>query len=270
MLYNTHTKYNMEYIGKSTISFLICVVCKINCAGGMKLSRFSTVFLVAWLVGTCFGAVAKKKSSPKKAVVDEEGANKRLKSLEEKIRAGTMVSLTDGNFTKFVIDRPREYGSLLMFTATDPKYQCSVCMKVKNNFDEISKMYNAQYNFSQVPSSQKIAFFRLEVDTARSIFSDLGLETVPRMYYLPPAPSSSLKQNLEDLEVDSRPFMEGIYGALNHINEFAKVEVNVVNLANCCFNVRTQDSHFVEPHPNLVSFGVVFTAMFFICQYRVL
>jgi hypothetical protein len=176
----------------------------------------------------CLSAATKKKNSAasnKKVNVDEDGAKKRIKILEDKLKSTSMISLTDTNFTKFVVDRPRNYGALLMFTATEPKYQCSVCMKVKNNFEEVSKMYNAQYNFSDVKAEQKLVFFRLEVDSARNVFGELGLETVPRMYYLPPADVAAAKQSMEDLEIDSRPFMESISSALGHIEQFSKVQV---------------------------------------------
>jgi hypothetical protein len=80
-------------------------------------------------------------------------------------------------------------------------------------------------NVFSIESVVKMVFFRLEVDSALNVFGELGLETVPRMYYLPPADVAAAKQSMEDLEIDSRPFMESISSALGHIEKFSKVQV---------------------------------------------
>lgn len=79
--------------------------------------------------------------------------------------------LFDKNFSSFVSDRPREYYAALLFTATGSKYRCSICLKVKPIFDDVAKLYHEQYEFNSSAIDKRIAFFRVEVDNARNIFS---------------------------------------------------------------------------------------------------
>lgn len=84
--------------------------------------------------------------------------------------------LFDKNFSSFVSDRPREYYAALLFTATGSKYRCSICLKVKPIFDDVAKLYHEQYEFNSSAVDKRIAFFLVEVDNARNIFSAMVRE----------------------------------------------------------------------------------------------
>ena len=120
--------------------------------------------------------------------------------------------LTDKNFTKYIGERPRYYHAVLMFTATGEKYKCAICVAAKTSFVDGATLYSEQYNFAagadsdlsaaaqttaeteeslMQEASKRVAFFILEVDNARGTFTNMGLETVPRVYALPPTRSAS-------------------------------------------------------------------------------
>jgi hypothetical protein len=190
--------------------------------------RFFAWFLLLVFLVAVFAA--KKKATPKSksaASSSVDDANKRLEILADKLRVTPLISLTDGNYSKFVVDRPRDYRAILMFTATDPRYQCAICGKALGLFEDVAKLYNSQYNFTEAPISERVVFFRLEVDNARSVFGDLGLETVPKVYSLPAASASTPRSNIHQLEIDARPFMEGVSTAMSHVNENAGLNVRV-------------------------------------------
>jgi len=92
--------------------------------------------------------------------------------------------LFDKNFSSFVSDRPREYYAALLFTATGSKYRCSICLKVKPIFDDVAKLYNEQYEFNSSAIDKRIAFFRVEVDNARNIFSAMVSKQCPIQFVL--------------------------------------------------------------------------------------
>ena len=143
----------------------------------------------------------------------------------EKLQGGSWLPLTDGNFSRFVVERPRSYHAVLMFTATAAKYQCSVCVQTKKSYTDAAAYYREQYDLGSVAEEQRIAFFLLEVDSARQIFNDMGLETVPRIYVLPPTRSDSPKMKMGEYEVEVRSLMEGVASFLGQVEARTKVPV---------------------------------------------
>jgi thioredoxin-like negative regulator of GroEL len=163
-----------------------------------------------------------KSSTPAKTNVEI------LSTLVEANRA--LLTLTDRNFSKFITDRPREYKTILMLTATDPKYGCNTCVKSKNNLEEVAKMYNSQYNFSKVSAGERVVFFKVEVDDARSVFQELQLETVPRIFAVPNVDVKSPKVPLENLEVDGRAFLETLAASIEHVNTLTGTQVLLIHI----------------------------------------
>lgn len=198
--------------------------------------KFVLYLLVVVILALAVNAASSKKKassssssssgSSSKDEKEKDPAKKRLQTIEEKLKLSPVLSLSDSNFTKFTTDRPRDYRAILMFTATDPKYGCSVCNRVKGTFEEVAKLYNSQYNFTELSPEDRLVFFRLEVDDARAIFGELRLETVPRLYALPPTTSKSPKIPMEKFEFDARAFMEGLKPALDQIHDTTKIKVN--------------------------------------------
>lgn len=141
------------------------------------------------------------------------------------LRSSQPIPLTDRNFSKFITERPRTYNSLVTLTATGTQYSCNMCVKAKVNFDEASRLYHSQYNFSSVPPEQRLAFFIVEVDDARNLFGELRIETVPRIYFVPAAGVESPRMQFSQQEVESRAFLEGVTSILELINDVAKIKV---------------------------------------------
>ena len=154
--------------------------------------------------------------------------------------------LSDKNFTKYVGDRPRNYHALIMFTATGASYQCAICVAAKATFVTAAELYSEQYDFlagntdvntnanardadasALHEASTRVAFFVLEVDNARGTFTSMGLETVPRIYALPPTQSTSPKLRMSDFEVSVQSVLEGPKGFLDEVKRITGVRVAV-------------------------------------------
>lgn len=185
---------------------------------------FSWVF-VALLVA-CEGK-KKPSTATKKAEksVEPESNNKRVEAISKLLPSTPVIALTDYNFTKFVTERPRDYHAILMFTATGAKYQCGVCVKSLGSFEEIAAFYNRQYDFNSTSTENRIAFFKIEVDDGRNIFNELQLETVPRLFFLPPVATSAPKMKISKFEVDNKVLLEGTNRILEEINTLTGVKV---------------------------------------------
>jgi hypothetical protein len=225
---------------------LLLLTVWIYCACAAKKKKTSTASTTSGTSKTTSSSSSSKKESTRtQKDIDKEAKSqadiqKKLEQLRDKINKNGVVSLTDDTFSKFVTDRPREYNAVLMFTATDPMYNCGVCVRAKGVFEDVAKAYNLQYNFTTASIEDRVVFFRVEVDDARQIFGSLQLETVPRFYALPPTTKDSPKLKLESLEIESRSFLEGLPTAIKFVSEVTKVKVRLNHLS-------FGSSHLVNP-----------------------
>lgn len=168
-----------------------------------------------------------KSSAASKSSGDSSSSsdNGRFDIIVEKLKTNSYIPLTEGNFSRFVVDRPRNYHAVLMFTATAAKYQCSVCVQAKKSFADAAGYYREQYDIASVPENKHVVFFLLEVDNARQIFNDMGLETVPRIYALPPTRADSPKMKMGEYELEVRSLLEGVGNFLQALEAMTKVPV---------------------------------------------
>jgi hypothetical protein len=185
-------------------------------------------------------ANAKKKTSGSSISKEKDNAAQKFNSLLSNIAANSVVSLSDKNFTKYVVDRPREYTAFIMFTATAKQYQCSVCLRAKSNLEEVASYYQQQYDFNSSSVSERIVFFRIEVDDARSAFNEMQLETVPRIYILPPTTESSPKMKISDYEMETKFLIESSAATLSEIHVKTGVKVSLrTSLSEYINNIHT-------------------------------
>lgn len=201
----------------------------------MRAYEILLVLTTLLLVSTQLALAAKKKKSTNKQSENPttstssstSNANK-LELLSKALKSGPLLALGDRNFSKFITDRPRDYYTVLVLTATDPKYGCSVCAKGSANLEDVAKLYNSQYNISEVPENKRVLFFKAEVDDARNIFSELRIETVPRTFILPPADAKSKKVPLQDHEIEGRGFLEGLQASVDTVNSITGVKIQIL------------------------------------------
>ena len=220
----------------------------------MKFRALLLLLVVAALVFSSYAKRTVSKKAEKKPVddFDEEDEdeisigsksnNKAASSGVSKLQQLFSVlqphaAITDKNFTKWIADRPREYHAVLLFTATAPAYQCAVCVATKQIFVSAAEIYRDQFDFlagsadgktdeSLDIAKNRLAFFVLEADTARTSFTNMGLETVPRIYAIPPTNANSPKMRLQDYEIQIHSIVEG--GAATLLKELKDITgVNV-------------------------------------------
>lgn len=173
----------------------------------------------------CEGKRKSSTATKKSAHVDDSTNNKRVEAISKLLTTNSVNALSDYNFTKFVTDRPRDYHAILMFTATGAKYQCGICLKSLGSFEEIATFYNRQYDFNTTSTEKRIAFFKIEVDDGRNIFNELQLETVPRLFFLPPVAVGAPKMKISKFEVDNKVLLEGTSRILEEIQNLTGVKV---------------------------------------------
>ena len=138
-----------------------------------------------------------------------------------------ILTLTDSNFTKFVQSRPRNYHAAFFLTASNKKYQCSVCKKAAKIYKQAALHYIEQYNFSKISMDKRIAFFYLDLDSSRNVFNSLNLETVPKLFILPPASVEDAKQIASKFEVPPESILEGVPNLISEIKTLTGIEIQI-------------------------------------------
>lgn len=197
-----------------------------------------------------FSAAAKKKKSSSKSSSSSaspsssstsSSSSSSLSKIDQISKAilsgGPLVALSDRNFSKFINDRPRDFYAVVVLTATDPQYKCSVCVKAKRNLEDVAKLYVSQYNISEIPANQRVVFFKAEVDDARNIFTELRVETVPRTFVFPPADTKSKKVPMQEYEIEGRGFLESLSSSVETVNNVTGVKVLLASSSIRIFNM---------------------------------
>jgi hypothetical protein len=93
------------------------------------------------------------------------------------------------------------------------------------SYEEIATFYHKQYSFNTTGIENRIAFFKIEVDDGRSIFNELQLETVPRLFFLPPVAVGAPKARISNYEVDNKILLEGTSRILEELHGITGVKV---------------------------------------------
>ena len=187
----------------------------------MKLA----IFLLSFAIFVSITLAKTKKSSTAKSkdVSAEENGLKRFRDIAT--YGPLVIPLGDGNFSKYISERPRLYTATIMFTALAAKYQCTICDLAVKNFRGAAAFYHEQYDFNSTSLENRMAFFMLDVDTAGNIFSTLGLDSVPRFFVLPSRGIGSPKQKMGEYEFDASMILKGPKYALEEISELSGIKV---------------------------------------------
>ena len=72
-----------------------------------------------------------------------------------------------------------------MFTAAGSTYQCAQCTAVQPQFQQLAYSYSKQVP-NVVSDDNPIVWAIADVDTARQVFAQMQLQTVPHIYIIPP------------------------------------------------------------------------------------
>ena len=166
---------------------LLFVVLLLSCSTLSESKRKSKASPKTTTTSSSSSASSSSSSSSKTSSNESPAAGEeRRLELASKLSQFPVLALSDGNFSKYITSRPRDYWAILMFTALDPKYQCNICSMLHGTFKEVASLYQSQYSFLDDPAAKRLAFFLVDVDKARNKFDEMQLQTVPRLYVLPP------------------------------------------------------------------------------------
>eukprot|EP01112_Ceratiomyxa_fruticulosa_P021716 TRINITY_DN774_c0_g1_i1.p1 TRINITY_DN774_c0_g1~~TRINITY_DN774_c0_g1_i1.p1 ORF type:complete len:348 (-),score=50.94 TRINITY_DN774_c0_g1_i1:41-1084(-) len=153
---------------------------------GSLIKQWLFVFAV---VALCFSLIVNGKEDtvekPKK------GKFEKLQSLAS---SQLVIDLDSQQFTKYVEDGARNYSVLVLFTANNPKYRCSVCPGITSEFMSFANSYlmyfDSDFN-SEKFLSNPIFIGKLEPDSGMEVFQTMKFTTVPHVLLVPPSTSTA-------------------------------------------------------------------------------
>ncbi|CAI8020488.1 Tumor suppressor candidate 3 [Geodia barretti] len=130
-----------------------------------------------WIIAIAFWSVLGERS--------EKGSNKlesRVSQLLEWNSRRSVITLSSDKFNAYVRSKPRNYSSVVMFTALKPGRGCSIC---KDAYDEYQIVANS-WRYSNDYSS-KLFFIMVDIDEdGVDAFQQLHITTAPTYFHFPP------------------------------------------------------------------------------------
>jgi len=194
--------------------------------------RLTWLIFVIFYVSSIANAARRRSSGSSGSSGDASSAgDKGQARVDELVRlkakyGGAVLPLSDRNFTRFVTDKPRHYHAAMFLTAKDSRYGCAPCNAAQKAFEDMATQYQNQYELDAVDASHRIVFFVIDVDSAREVFNSLKMETVPRLFIMPPkltddAPNHKASQ----YEVNTAAMLGGMSGLLEELNRVSGVPV---------------------------------------------
>lgn len=173
-------------------------------------------------------------SSNRKAAASSGGAGdtsaaageERYKELAAKLEKTQLpvLTLTDGNFSRFAKSTPRNYYTFLHFTALAAKYECGICEALYSPYREVAAFYKQQYDFGSAPVKERLLFVVVDVDHARNTFESMQFQTVPRLYILPPREAGQ-KVKMSEHELDMSAAHQGVAGLLEEVERLSGIKI---------------------------------------------
>lgn len=184
-------------------------------------SHVFTLVLLLSIVCLCISGCSAKKKSSAASVLEAFYRNGQLNLEElsdiqdENVDISSFLYLSDGNFTAYMIERPRLFNSLILFTATASNFKCSACISASELFQKTYSSYLELYdqtdlvvNFNSttvvadINSNQVSTFTRkkyddvlyvfvVDIDSSRDAFGLFGVDVVPKAFLLPPSTPAS-------------------------------------------------------------------------------
>nr|CAG4644945.1 EOG090X09EZ [Leptodora kindtii] len=131
-----------------------------------------TAFLFLAFIIT-FSECQKKKQ-------DMSGLNERYQQIMEMSAKRTVIRLNGNKYRELVRASPRNYSSIVMFTAMSPKRQCTICKHALDEYQIVANSfrYHQQY-------TDKLFFALVDFDEAQDVFQQLKLNTAPVIMHFP-------------------------------------------------------------------------------------
>ncbi|KAF3939367.1 hypothetical protein ABW19_dt0206850 [Dactylella cylindrospora] len=109
------------------------------------------------------------------------------------------ILLTDSIFNELTAS-PRNYSSLILFTALDARYGCTLCREFQPEFDLLASSWNKGH-----PGHDGLFFGILDFGAGKATFQRMGMSTAPVLMLYPPTTGASTAPIKYDFNMNENP-----------------------------------------------------------------
>lgn len=110
---------------------------------------------------------------------------------------GNVITLDDSTYSYYAISKPRPYTLIVYFTASHPKFRCTICKQLDSELSILAESYAKQMESKK--EDKKIFFLRLDYESSQKVFQNYGVSSVPLLFHLSPQMLSNNNANSDKL-----------------------------------------------------------------------
>ena len=123
-----------------------------------------------------------------------------LKKTSEKTQQN-IITLNDQSYSSFVIDdNVRSYQTIVLLTASHPKFRCSICKQVEDNFKLTASSYAS--HIQKEGLEPDTFFIKIDYSDSSSTFNKYGISSVPMVFYI--SPHHGMEDFADPYNIDDR------------------------------------------------------------------
>ena len=142
---------------------------------GLKMKHFYAVAVLANLLLT----------SAKMSRKEENQLEEKYGKLIEMAAKENVFSFNGNRFRKFARNMPRNYSTIIMFTALQTGRGCRICKEVSDEFHVVADSYRRDFGGREHGQPQKEFFVSVDFDGAPDAFQIMNLEQAPVIMHFP-------------------------------------------------------------------------------------
>lgn len=139
-------------------------------------------------------------------------SNSEMKTLVKNSGSG-YIRLSEANYKKHLYGH-RDYDVVLFMTSQAPQLNCVLCREYTPAFEAVAQLYS--HTFPEgVSTGRDLYFLYADFLDAKSLFLAMGLDLIPKLYYMAATPESTSDEDFNK-QNNPYPFYQGDFVELTN------------------------------------------------------
>eukprot|EP01113_Clastostelium_recurvatum_P037976 TRINITY_DN5611_c0_g1_i2.p1 TRINITY_DN5611_c0_g1~~TRINITY_DN5611_c0_g1_i2.p1 ORF type:complete len:336 (-),score=90.93 TRINITY_DN5611_c0_g1_i2:34-1041(-) len=110
----------------------------------------------------------------------------RFEKLTRQAAKTPVIEMDSAKYRQYIDVTARNYSAVVMFTATSPKYGCTICQEFANAFVKFGESYSMHFISHPADFASKPVFLvKIDADKGMDVFQSLKFTTVPHVIFFP-------------------------------------------------------------------------------------
>lgn len=132
-------------------------------------------------------------------------SNSEMLALTKSLGKG-YITLSDATYKKHLFGH-RDYDVILFMTSRSPQLNCALCQEFAPALEAVAHLFASSYP-NGVKSGKNLFFLYSDFIENRKLFELMGLDLIPKMYYLPATPENTGADSFNS-QSEQYPFYQG-------------------------------------------------------------